>query len=60
MTIMQVGIVACVGVTETLGRSAVKPQNETSDDSFSEGLIRGKGKMVIFTVIPPSENYTKI
>ena len=50
MAIMQVDVVACLGVTETLGRSAVKPQNETSDGSLSEGADKGKGIMVIFTV----------
>ena len=37
MAIMQEAIVACLGVTETPGRSAVKPQNETPDGSLSEG-----------------------
>ena len=37
MAIMQVAVVACLGVTETPGRSAVNPRNETLDGSLSEG-----------------------
>ena len=37
MAIMQEAVVACLGVTETPGRSAVKPRNETPDGSLSEG-----------------------
>ena len=37
MAIMQVAIVACLGVTETPGRSAVKPRNETPKRFSLEG-----------------------
>ena len=50
MAIMQVAVVACLGVTETPGRSAVKPQNETPDGSLSKGADKGKGIMVICLV----------
>ena len=49
MTIMQVGVVACLGVKNTPGRCAVKPPKESPERVLSRrGLIRGKGKMVIF------------
>ena len=37
MAIMQVAVVACLGVTGTPGRSVVKPRKETSDGCLSEG-----------------------
>ena len=43
MTIMQVAVVACLGVTEIPGRSAVKPRNETPDGSLSEGADLRQG-----------------
>ena len=46
MTIMQMVVVACLGVAVTSGRSAVKPRKWNT----------GQGKMVIFTVGSPSEN----
>ena len=50
MAIMQVAVVAFLGVTETPGRSAAKPRNEMSDGSLSKGADKGKGIMVIFIV----------
>ena len=44
MTIMQLVVVAFLGVTETPGRSAVKPQNETLDGSLSEGADLRQGQ----------------
>ena len=58
MAIMQVAVVAFLGVTETPGRSAVKPQNETPDGSLSEGADKGKDVMVIFIVRTPFQNGT--
>ena len=40
---MQVAVVACVGVTETPGRSVVKPRNETTDGSLLEGADLRQG-----------------
>ena len=50
MTIMQVGIVACLGMKKAPGRSAVKPWKELLDDSLSKGDDKRKGIMVIFAV----------
>ena len=36
-------VVAGLGVTETPGRSAVKPRNETPDGSLSEGADLRQG-----------------
>ena len=45
MAIMQVVVVACLGVTETPGRSVVKSRNKMPDVLLSRrGLIRSKGK----------------
>ena len=45
MTIMQVGIVACLGVTETPGRSAVKPRKDLPETVLSRrGCLRAKAK----------------
>ena len=44
MNIMQVVVVACLGVTETPGRSAVKPRIKTSDGSLSEGADKRQGQ----------------
>ena len=50
MTIMQVGIVACLGMKKAPGRSAVKPRKDLPETVLSRrGLFTGKGKMVIFT-----------
>ena len=37
MATMHLVVVACLGVTETPGRSAVKPRNEMPEGSLSEG-----------------------
>ena len=59
MTIMQVGIVACLGMKKAPGISAVKPRNETPENVLSRrGLNKGKGIKVIFTVSNHSESMT--
>ena len=58
MAIMQEAVVACLGVTDTPGRSAGKPWNNLPDGSLWGGLIRSMRKMVIFAVEPPIENGT--
>ena len=48
---MQVGIVACMGIKEAPGRSAVKPRKDLPETDLSRrGLNKGKGIMVIFTM----------
>ena len=57
MTIMQVGVVACLGLKEAPGRCAVKPPKESPERVLSRrGLIRGKGKMVISSMSNRIEN----
>ena len=57
MTIMQVGIVSCLGMKKAPGRSARNSQNESSENVLSwRGLNKGKGIMVIFTVSNHSES----
>lgn len=57
MTIMQVGVVACLGVKKALGRSVVKPRKESPERVLSRrGLIRGKGKMVISSMSNHNKN----
>ena len=52
MTIMQVGIVACLGMKKTPGRNAVKPLKDSPENVLSRrGLNKGKGIMVIFTSV---------
>ena len=59
MTVMQVGIVASLGMKKAPGRSAVKPQKDSPEIILSRrGLNKGKGIMVIFTVSNHSENIT--
>ena len=59
MTIMQVGIVACLGMKKAPGRSAVKPQNETQENVLSRrGMNKGTGIKVILTVSNHSESVT--
>ena len=59
MTIMQVGIVTCLGMKKAPGRSAVKPRKESPENVISQrGLNKGKGINVIFTVSDHSENMT--
>ena len=56
MTIMQVGVVSCLGVNDTPGRCAVKPRKESSERVLSRrGRIRGKG-MVISSMSNHREN----
>ena len=59
MTIMQVGIVACLGMKKAPGRSAVKPRKDLPENILSRrGLIKGRGKMVIFSVPKHNESDT--
>ena len=59
MTIMKVGIVACLGMKMAPGRSAVKPRKDSPENILSwRGLNKGKGIMVIFTMSNHSENMT--
>ena len=45
MTIMQVGIVACLGVKKAPGRSAVKPQKDLPETVPSlRGYLRARAK----------------
>ena len=61
MTIMQMVVVACLGMKETPGRCAERPRKESPEILLSrKGLVNGKGKMVIFTVSNHSENETNI
>ena len=54
MTIMQVCIVACLGVKKAPGRSVVKPRNEMPENVLSRrGLNKGKGIKVIFHNFKP-------
>ena len=49
MTIMQVGIVAFLGMKKAPGRSARSSRNESPENVLSwRGLVKGKGIMVIF------------
>ena len=43
MTIIQVAVVAWLGVAETPGRNAVKPRNDMPDGSLSEGADLRQG-----------------
>ena len=57
MTIMQVGIVSCLGMKKAMGRSAVKPQKDSPEIILSRrGLNKGKVIKVILTVPNHSEN----
>ena len=57
MTIMKVGIVACLGMKKAPGRSAVKLQNDSPENILSRrGLNKGKGINVILIVSNHSEN----
>ena len=59
MIIMQVGIVACLGMKKAPGRSAVKPRKDSPEIVLSRrGLNKGKGIKVIFIVPNHSENMT--
>ena len=61
MTIMQVGIVACLGMKKAPGRSAVKPRKDLPENVLSRrGLIKGRGKMVIFSMPKHNESDTNI
>ena len=45
MTIMQVGIVACLGVKKALGRSAVKPRKDLPEAGLSRrGCLHAREK----------------
>ena len=59
MTIMQVGIVACLGWKKSPGRSARSSRKESPENVLSRrGLIKHKGKMVIFRMLTHGENYS--
>ena len=59
MAIMQMVVVACLGMKKAPGRSAVKPRKDSPEKILSRrGLIRGKGKMVISSMSNHSENDT--
>ena len=59
MNIMQVGIVACLGMKKAPGRSAVKPRKESPENVLSQrGLNKGKGIMVIFRMLTHGESMT--
>ena len=60
MAIRQMVVVACLGMKKAPGRCAVKPRKESSETVLSwRGLIRGKGKMVIFRMLKHSESGSK-
>ena len=60
MAIMQMVVVACLGMKKASGRGAVKPRKDLPEKILSRrGLIRGKGKMVISNILNHSENDTK-
>ena len=51
MAIMQMVVVACLGMKNTPGENARSLRNESLENVLSRrGLIRGKGKKVIFIV----------
>ena len=57
MTIMQVGIVACLGWKKSPGQSARGLRKESPENVLARrGLIKRKGKMEIFIVSNHSEN----
>ena len=57
MAIMQVGVVACLGMKKAPGRSADGSRKQLPERVLSwRGLIRGKGKMVIFIMVKHREN----
>ena len=59
MTIMQVVIVACLGMKKAPGKSAVKARKESPENVLSQrGLNKGKGIKVIFKVSNHSKNET--
>ena len=59
MTIMQVGIVACLGMKKAPRRSEVKPRKDSPEIVHSQkGMNKGKVIKVIFTVSNQSENMT--
>ena len=59
MAIMQMVVVACLGMKKAPGRSAVKPQKDSPEIILSRrGLNKGKGIMVIFTVSNHIESTT--
>ena len=57
--IMQVAIVACLGMKDSSGRGAMNSWKESPKKFPSRrSCFKGKGKMVIFTVLQPHENDT--
>ena len=60
MTIMQMVVVACLGVKNAPGRSAETSQKDLPETLLSrKGMVNGKGKMVIFSMSNHSENGIK-
>ena len=60
MAIMQMVVVAFLGMKKAPGRSAERPRKESPERVLSwRGLIRGKGKMVIFKMLKHNENGIK-
>ena len=61
MAIIQMVVVACLGMKKAPGRSAVNPQKESPEIVLSRrGLFTGKGKVVISSMSNHSENDTNI
>ena len=59
MTIIQVGIVACLGMKKAPGRGAVKQRKDLPENVLSRrGLIEGRGNMVIFSMPKHNESDT--
>ena len=57
MAIMQMVVVACLGKKNAPGRSAETSQKDLPETLLSrKGLVKGKGKMVIFRMLKHSEN----
>ena len=60
MTIMQVGYCGLPGGEEGIGKKCGEAAKRfAGNSSLSEGLFTCKGKMVIFTMKPPSEKSPK-
>ena len=57
MPIMQMVVVACLGMENTPGRSEVKPRKESLENVLSRrGMIKCNVKMVIFKMSKHIEN----
>lgn len=61
MTIMQLGIVACLGMKKAPGRSAVKPQKDLPETVLSRrGCLRARTKWPFFRMPKHNESDTNI